>query len=202
MKINNIFRELNKIIEKYKKYKNVYAIILRGSLSRGDYDIYSDIDLTFIINKKFKNIEQGVGKTKRGVSYGFRFIEKDTFCNQEWSISMRHAYQFSLVLYSKLDDLESLIMQKCKWKENERLKCLSKYVVNAQFCFPFFNFNKKIIPSEFIKARKRGFNTLSLIHIIEAIENLCSLLCILNGIFPPERKLYWTKWLENFGGEV
>jgi SAM-dependent methyltransferase len=197
MNTNNLFKELNKIVEEYKKSKNVYAIILRGSLSRGDYDNYSDIDLTFIINKKFKNIRQGVGKTNKRVSYGFRFIEREIFYNQEWSMSMKHAYQFSLVLYSKLDDLESLIMQKCRWKENERLKCLSKHVVNAQFCFPFFNFNRKIIPSEFIKARKRGFNALSLINIMDAIENLCSILCILNGIFPPERKLYWTNWLEN-----
>lgn len=197
MKIKQIFESLNEIVEKYKEDEDVYAIILRGSLSRGDYDIYSDIDLTIIVNEKFKDIKQGVGKTKTGVHYGLRFIVKDTFYNQEWSLSMRHAYQFSKILYSKLDDLDDLIMKKCLWKEHERLKCLSKNVVNAQFCFPFFNIRRKVIQSEYIKAKKRGFKKLSLIQLMEAIENLCDILCILNGIFPPEKKLFWTHWFEN-----
>lgn len=197
MKTVNLFNALNEIVDLYKKDNGIYAIILRGSLSRGDHDVYSDIDLTFIIDKNFNKINPGMGRTKSGVDYGFRFIEKDAFYNQEWTISMRHAYQFSKILYSKLEDLEKLIMKKCIWREDERIKYLVKHVIDAQFCFPFFNIDRKMIPSEFIKAGKRGFHALSIINLIESIENLCSILCVLNGVFPPEKKLYWTRWFEN-----
>jgi predicted nucleotidyltransferase len=126
------------ITDKLKARKDVKAVILAGTIAQGFEDESSDIDLLIVVDDKdFKS---------RRENYDLKMIDKESavydggyidakYISQEYirqvgikgSDAARYAFKDAKILYSKIDNLQSLINAAVKYPSEDKNKRIKAF---------------------------------------------------------------------------
>jgi len=112
---------LSKLVESISSFSEVIAIILFGSIARGDYDEYSDYDILVIFKdresmwRRWDSLFEAVGKLRLVLHLIPKSYEE--FINSEPTF-LNEVYKHGTLLYSKYPFKTSL---KSVYKQHKRL---------------------------------------------------------------------------------
>lgn len=99
--------ELERFLDKIKK-SNPEFILLFGSLARGDYTQYSDIDVLCVFNQKFKSLKERFFKS---YEHSDGLVQTKTLNLEEFENGIKNGNSFllriiddGLILYTKIPE--------------------------------------------------------------------------------------------------
>ncbi|HNY21149.1 MAG TPA: nucleotidyltransferase domain-containing protein [Treponemataceae bacterium] len=116
-------KQIAEITERHRKDKNVVAVILIGSIARGDAREGSDVDYNLVVKERRELCDVTKDDLKFTIAHGNELTR--------WS------YTSAKVLYSTDDEIEGLIKQIPVYPENRRQYNMESFVSQIKMHFAY-----------------------------------------------------------------
>jgi predicted nucleotidyltransferase len=116
-------RQIDEIIELYRKDDNVVAVILIGSLARGDARDDSDVDCNIVVKEKKELCDVTKDDLRHTIAHGNELTR--------WS------YTSAKVLYTTDDEIEGLIKQIPAYPESRRQYNMESFASQIKMHFAY-----------------------------------------------------------------